>query len=98
VAKVVKDPQQLADVKEFFRERYKLIKDTYKYYASFNPVSDIWAIQNASFTDLVNKCVLIDNKVTAADINIKWTAVVSGIKGGTMLPAAQVLSVPEKKE
>jgi hypothetical protein len=38
VSKIIKDPEQLSGTKEFFRERYKFIKDTYKYYATMNPV------------------------------------------------------------
>ena len=45
IPKIIKNPEEILKVKEFFRERYKLIKDTYKHYASYNPVGDIWAIQ-----------------------------------------------------
>ena len=38
VSKLIKDAEQLAKTKEFFRERYKFIMNTYKYYASLNPV------------------------------------------------------------
>jgi len=31
---MIKDMAQLLQLKEFFRKRYKLIKDTYKWYAS----------------------------------------------------------------
>ena len=44
VPKIIKDADQLNDTKEFFREKYKYIKDTYKFYATINPIQDIWAI------------------------------------------------------
>jgi hypothetical protein len=56
VTKIIKDPEQLASTKEFFRERYKFIKDTYKYFASTSPVSDIWAIQNSAFFEIIDQC------------------------------------------
>lgn len=44
ISKIIKDPVQLSMVKNFFRARYKFIKDSYKYYSTWNPVGDIWAI------------------------------------------------------
>jgi hypothetical protein len=44
VPKIVKTDDELRAVKEFFRIRYKFVKDTYKHYSSFNPVGDVWAI------------------------------------------------------
>ena len=41
---MIKDPDQLAGTKEFFRERYKFIKDIYKFYSSMNPIGDVWGI------------------------------------------------------
>lgn len=87
VSKIIKDEQQLLKTKEFFRERYKFLKDTYKYYSCSNPIGDIWAIQNASFVELIDKCNILDNKVTLEFINIKWTAVISGTKGASFLSA-----------
>ena len=96
IPKIIKDEKQVSQVKEFFRERYKQIKDVYKYFASLNPVGDIWAIQNAPFAELIDKCQIIDSKVTQADITIKWTSTIAGVKGATFLPATQVFAQQEK--
>ena len=87
IPKIVKDEKQVQQIKEFFRERYKKIKDTYKYYASMSPVGDVWAIQNAAFAELIEKCKIIDQKLTQADITVKWTSTIAGVKGATFYPA-----------
>ena len=46
MTKIIKDPIELSQIKDFFRSRYKLIKDTYKFYSTWTPVGDIWAIQS----------------------------------------------------
>ena len=60
---MIKDPEQLEKIKEFFRQRYKLVKDAYKYIACQNPVGDVWALQTSSFLDFVNKLNLLDSKI-----------------------------------
>lgn len=92
VPKIIKDPDQLSKAKEFFRERYKFIKDTYKLFASNNPVQDIWAIQISAFSEILEQCKILDQKVTMEFINIKWTSVIAGIKGQIMLPAYGVVA------
>jgi len=66
-------------VKDFFRSRYKFVKDSYKYYSTWNPVGDIWAIQAPQFIQFVNKCRLIDNFVTLEFLIVKFTACLSSI-------------------
>ncbi|EGR33095.1 leucine rich repeat protein [Ichthyophthirius multifiliis] len=71
-----KEDQEL--LKQFLREKYKLIKDAYKHFATFNPIQDIWCIQNAPWLEFISQLKIIDQKVKDADINLKWTATISG--------------------
>lgn len=97
VQKIIKDQKQLSEVKEFFRIRYKFIKDTYKYYSSINPVVDIWAMQSAQCIELLQKCQIMDNTCTLEFLMIKFTAVCSGSKSSQILPANDVLNQAEVK-
>ena len=42
--KIVKNEDELMKIKEIFRKIYKNYKDSYKYYASLNPIGDVWAL------------------------------------------------------
>ncbi len=42
--KIVKNEDELSQIKEIFRKTYKYYKDCYKYYASLNPIGDVWAL------------------------------------------------------
>ncbi len=42
--KIIKNEEDLQKVKMFFQPKYQYIKDTYKFYASQNPVNDVWGI------------------------------------------------------
>jgi hypothetical protein len=44
IPRFVKEPAECEELKEFLRSKYKMIKDTYKYYASKQPIGDVWAI------------------------------------------------------
>jgi len=72
IPRVVKNGEDLQNVKKFLSENYRQIRNTYKQYASMNPVSDIWAIQNLEFNELISRIAVIDNKlVFDADVNLK---------------------------
>ncbi|KAL4510557.1 hypothetical protein ABPG72_004711 [Tetrahymena utriculariae] len=89
IPRIIKNkPEDLQKVKDFLQQKYKYIKDTYKHYASQNPIGDVWAIQKLQFADLVNQTNLIDNKkLKDADVDIKWTATTSiGDKGNFRNP------------
>lgn len=54
-----------------------MIKDTYKYYASKQPIGDVWAISTPQFWVWVDDIKLIDSKVPSQEVNLKWTTVYS---------------------
>lgn len=70
-------------VKNFLHGKYKQIKETYKHFATMNPVQDIWAVQNGPFFEFIKMTQIIDNQlISDADINIKWTATISKAEKG----------------
>lgn len=44
IPKLVKKEEELEQIKNFFRNNYRAIKDCYKNYATKYPVGDTWAI------------------------------------------------------
>ncbi|KAL4456118.1 hypothetical protein ABPG74_014079 [Tetrahymena malaccensis] len=80
IPKLIKNDDQLKQVKEFFRSHYREIKDCYKSYATKYPVGDVWAIQNPAFLEFIEKIKIIDkNLIKDPDINLKWVATISSI-------------------
>jgi hypothetical protein len=51
--KVVKNQDELEKVKEILWKNYKMIKETYKNYSSYNPTGDIWSISTNPNTEFV---------------------------------------------
>lgn len=51
VAKVVKNPDEFAEVKLVAWQYYRQIKETYKWYSSYNPTGDIWSITTNVITE-----------------------------------------------
>ena len=98
VIKLIKDPLQQTQLKEFFRKRYKLIKDAYKYYASLSPSDDIWCIQESAFKDFIERLRIIDVKVTMDSLVQKFVPLVSGKKGTILYSPQTYFSFPDKKE
>lgn len=54
--KVLKNnEEENKQVKERFRQVYKQYKDCYKYFASLNPIGDVWSVSNFAFSELIDK-------------------------------------------
>ncbi|KRW99368.1 hypothetical protein PPERSA_02480 [Pseudocohnilembus persalinus] len=96
--KWLKEEEEFVKVKNFFRSKYQYLKDWYKFNACYNPIQDIWAIQNLAFTEFINKINIIDPKISAAQINVKWTAVISSAKGMNTIPASVILNNMKPQE
>lgn len=60
----------------------------YKYYSSFSPIGDVWAISKLLFTEIFTKYGLVDNKtLKLADLEIKFiTSKTSHRKFRAMVP------------
>jgi hypothetical protein len=49
--KVVKNPDELNEVKNVVWKDYKMIKEAYKWYSSYNPSGDVWSISSNVITE-----------------------------------------------
>ena len=54
ISKVIKNPVELQDINDLLSDHYKLFKDAYKYYASLNPIGEIWCIQTPQLKEMLN--------------------------------------------
>ena len=78
-------------VKEILHKNYKLIKEIYKYYASWNPFNgDIWAVSNNAFTEFCHEAKIIskDTPLKITDLTFITTNSMSGAdwKGNNLVP------------
>lgn len=77
IPKIIKNETDLDDVKQYLRSIYKWYLFGYRYYASLNPIQDIWCIQSLCFLDIINDCQIIDENIGMADVEIKYVAAIS---------------------
>jgi hypothetical protein len=78
VSKIVKNPDELLKIKELLWMHYKQLKETYKFYASYNPSGDVWSISSNPLTEFVNHAGLVDGKtLKLSDVDLKFIATCS---------------------
>lgn len=78
IAKFVKLPEDQKAIMVLLWDNYKMLKDTYKQYASYNPNGDVFSLSLNPLTDLVNQCQLIDGKsLKLSDVDLKFIATCS---------------------
>ncbi len=83
----MKNDSDRENIKQYLRKIYKLYKQCYKHFASFQPIGDVWALQILSFFEVANVMNIIDGVVLEADVNIKWVSTMSGNpKGNQRMP------------
>lgn len=69
VPRLIKDVNQLQQVKDILSSRYQVLKEVYKYYSSISPAGEIWSIGQMVFTDICNESKLLDNSFRLSDID-----------------------------
>ncbi|CAD8099201.1 unnamed protein product [Paramecium primaurelia] len=75
IMKVVKNLDELNEVKNLLWKDYKMIKETYRWYSSYNPTGDVWSISSNVITDFSSATELIDNKtLKLSDLDLKFIA------------------------
>ncbi|CAD8171615.1 unnamed protein product [Paramecium pentaurelia] len=75
ISKVVKNPDELLEIKNVLWAHYKLIKETYKQYSSNSPTGDIWSISSNVITEFAQQTELIDGKtLKLSDLDLKFIA------------------------
>lgn len=51
ISKIVKNPDELLEIKNVLWGYYRLIKETYKQYSSYSPTGDVWSISSNVITE-----------------------------------------------
>ena len=73
--KVVKNPDELNEVKNVLWKDYKMIKEAYKQYSSYNPSGDVWSISSNVITEFSQSTEVVDNKtIKLSDLDLKFIA------------------------
>lgn len=60
---MVKNPDDLEQIKNMLYDVYRPLRDCYKYYATIGAPSDIWSIPLNTYTEFCNSCGIIDGKI-----------------------------------
>jgi hypothetical protein len=54
IPKFIKNEEDLLATKEVMHSHYRAYKNCYKFYASMNPIQDIWCLQNLDYCNFVD--------------------------------------------
>lgn len=77
-------------VKDILWSAYVDIKYMYKYYSSWNPFGDVWAVSSNSFTEFCQQAKIIskDTPLKIIDLTFITTNSISGAnyKGNSLVP------------
>ena len=81
IFKIVKNSDELNQVKDFLKENYKAFRETYKYYSAVAPAGMIFSIGTNTFSDIVSNCSgLVDNDtLKLSDLDLEFVATNAGI-------------------
>jgi hypothetical protein len=84
ISKLIKDKIDLEKSKEFLRSKYKLLRETYKYYAGVDPIGVLACIGTNTFTEIINNCPgLLDYKyLKLSDLDLEFVSTKAGKKYG----------------
>ena len=74
--KVIKDDEQIKEVKAYIKSIYKHIREAYKYYAGVAPLGRVNSIGPGTMTEMLNKCEgFIDGKsIKISDVDLQIIA------------------------
>ena len=87
IPKIVKDQNELEEIRLFLKENYKPIRETYKYYAGISPCGIIPCIGQNVLNDIVNKTGIVDgNLLKLSDVDFEFIATKAGIKNVNLNP------------
>lgn len=78
--KILRTEEEAADVRQYLKSNYKMIRETYKYYAGIDPVGRIPCVGPNGFYELMHSSEsFIDGKaIKQSDIDLQIVATNSG--------------------
>ena len=80
IPKVVKNGQDLKQVKDYLKENYAYFRETYKYYSAVAPAGLIFCIGSNTFSDIISSCGgIVDNDtLKLSDLDLEFVATNAG--------------------
>ncbi|CAI2387670.1 unnamed protein product [Moneuplotes crassus] len=87
IPRIIKDPEEQLKVKNYLESIYKPIRETYKYYAGFNPCGHVPCIGQNVFNEIINLTDIVDGKdLKLSDIDLEFIATKAGNKKKLLNP------------
>ena len=82
IPRIIKDSQQLSEIKAFLKKNYKMLREIYKYYAAVSPAGNVFSIGNNVLSDIIsNMGDLVDGStIKLADIDLEFVSTNAGLK------------------
>lgn len=75
IPRIVKNADDLAQIKKSLRASYRIIREMYKHFSAVEPSSSVPCIGSNVFSDIMNQCNVVDsNFVKLSDIDIETVA------------------------
>ena len=92
IHKIVKNNDELSEVKDFLKDNYKFFRETYKYYSAFAPAGLIFSIGTNTFSDIISNCPgLVDNDtLKLSDLDLEFVATNAGVARHKFNPERQI--------
>ena len=87
IPNLLKDPKDLENTKTFLREKYKIIRESYKTLSAYS-TSEIPCIGSNSIIELLSLCNIFDNLYGISDFGVNWNScIVPTVKNQVFNPA-----------
>ena len=87
IEKIIKSEEQREATKKYLKKNYRLIRESYKYYAGVSPCGIIPGIGQNAFNEIVNATNICDSKrLKLADIDFEFIVTKAGNKKKALNP------------
>lgn len=82
IEKICTDPSDCESLKTLLQSKYKLLRETYKYYSAVAPAGLVTSIGSNVFSDILSNCEgAIDNKtLKLSDLDLEFVSTNAGTK------------------
>lgn len=74
--KVIKNEEEIVKIKDYIKEQYKSMRETYKYYAGVSPLGRIMCTGSGIISEILNNCnSFIDGRtIKLSDVDLQVIA------------------------
>jgi hypothetical protein len=93
VARLVKDPSELAAVKAVMRKHYRDMKNTFRHYGGKGLLTDAFNLQWSTFTEFVQDCQVMGPDLSLVDVDNVFIAANVSSQSHKLNPDRSIVSV-----